>query len=412
MTLFITRHDRGHFLSYLLPLSLLWHSGAFGLELIALIKLTIGTQIMETNHNDGYDVAVANNISAMLAYWDKNLVCRFANTAYIDWFAKSSEQLINKMTLMELLGPALFAKNYPYIMGALAGRPQTFERDIPMPDGSIRPSIANYFPDFDDNGEVRGFYVHVADVTPMKTLDKELQRSNQIIKEQNNRLLNFANIVSHNLSTYAFNLETMLDFIDEAKTEEEEKELMGYLRTISKNFSSTIKNLNEVADAQNHGKLKYEWLNLYDYIEKATSMLCKQVKDTHALILNRIDTTLLLWANPAYLDSIILNFLTNALKYRHPGRLPLIELTTAVEGRELAFRIRDNGLGIDLKRHGKDLFGMYNTFHGNDDAKGIGLFITKFQAEAMGGRIGVESSVNEGSTFSVYFLLKSVRLPS
>ncbi|MFB9842698.1 PAS domain-containing sensor histidine kinase [Mucilaginibacter ginsenosidivorans] len=372
----------------------------------------MGTQIMEANHNDGFDLAVADHISAMLAYWDKNLVCRFANTAYLDWFGKSSEQLVNKMTLMDLLGPELFAKNHPYIMRALAGSPQTFERDIPMPDGSIRPSIANYFPDIDSKGEVKGFYVHVADVTAMKILDKELQRSNQIIREQNNRLLNFANIVSHNLNTYAFNLATLLDFIDEAKTEEEKNELMGYLRAVSKNFSSTIKNLNEVADAHNQDKLKYEWLNLYDYVEKTAGMLCKQVKDTNALILNRIDTTLMLWANPAYLDSIILNFLTNALKYRHPDRLPLIELTTAVEGRELVFRIRDNGLGIDLKRHGKDIFGMYKTFHGNQDAKGIGLFITKFQTEAMGGRICVESEVNKGSTFSVYFLLKSVQLPS
>ena len=360
--------------------------------------------------NNSYSLAVANHISAMLAYWDNDLVCRFANAAYMEWFGKTREEMIDKMTLYELLGP-IYSENRKYIMGALEGEPQTFEREIVLPNGTVRHSIANYFPDIID-GEVYGFYVHVADVTGMKMLEKDLQRSNEIITDQNNRLLNFANVVSHNLNTYAFNLEAMLDFIDNAETDEEKDELMRHLRGISRNFTSTIKNLNEIADAQNQGRLKHEWLNLYDYFEKAIDMLCNQVKESHALIVNRIDTGILIWANPAYLDSIILNFLTNALKYRHPHRLPVIELETQVTSSELVLRIRDNGLGIDLARHGDDLFGMYKTFHGNADAKGIGLFITKFQAEAMGGRIEVESTVDDGTTFSIYFALKLVQLPS
>jgi signal transduction histidine kinase len=61
----------------------------------------------------------------------------------------------------------------------------------------------------------------------------------------------------------------------------------------------------------------------------------------------------------------------------------------------------DNGLGINLERHGEKLFGMYKTFHEHKDAKGIGLFITKNQIEAMDGKIEVESAVDEGTTFRV-----------
>ena len=65
--------------------------------------------------------------------------------------------------------------------------------------------------------------------------------------------------------------------------------------------------------------------------------------------------------------------------------------------------VQDNGLGIDLERHRKKLFGMYKTFHKHPDSRGIGLFMTKNQIEAMGGFIDVESKVDEGSIFYVNF---------
>ncbi|AYL95168.1 PAS domain-containing protein [Mucilaginibacter celer] len=109
---------------------------------------------------------VADHTSAMLAYWDKNLVCRYANAAYIEWFGKSPADMIDKITLHQLLGP-LFALNLPFITEVLKGKVQVFERDIKIPDGQVKSTIATYCPDF-ANQEVRGFFVHVADVTPLK----------------------------------------------------------------------------------------------------------------------------------------------------------------------------------------------------------------------------------------------------
>jgi len=64
--------------------------------------------------------------------------------------------------------------------------------------------------------------------------------------------------------------------------------------------------------------------------------------------------------------------------------------------------ISDNGIGIDLERYGNKIFGMYKTFSDNPDSKGIGLFITKNQIEAMGGSITVESTPEIGTTFKIY----------
>lgn len=337
----------------------------------------------------------------MLAYWDKDLICRYANAAYIDWFGRTKEEMVDKITLKELLGP-LFEKNSPYIFAALEGKPQIFEREIPTPKGGLRYSLANYVPDI-SGGLVKGFFVHVADITPLKLLEKELLQSNEIIKEQNNRLLNFANVVSHNLKNHAAGLEGFLDLLIETDSDEKKKEILKYLKAISSNFNTTIKHLNEIVYMQNMSKLKPELVNLHDYIENSIETLRLQIESSKAIIRNNVSADLKLLSNPAYMESIILNFLTNAIKYRHPSRVPVISLDSYVGENEIVLEIKDNGLGIDLDKYGNELFQMYKTFHGNPDAQGIGLFIAKYQVESMGGRIKVESEVDKGTAFSIYF---------
>jgi len=115
---------------------------------------------------------IVDHLDAMVAYWDFNQVCVFANNAYRDWFGKSREEIIG-ITMQELLGP-LYPKNLPYITAAFAGQTQVFEREIPTPDGRIRHSLATYKPNI-VNGKVCGIFVHVADVGPLKQLEQELR---------------------------------------------------------------------------------------------------------------------------------------------------------------------------------------------------------------------------------------------
>lgn len=84
-------------------------------------------------------------------------------------------------------------------------------------------------------------------------------------------------------------------------------------------------------------------------------------------------------------------------------RKPVVRLTAEADGDYTVLSIKDNGLGIDLEEHGSKLFGMYKTFHENPDARGIGLYITKNQVEAMNGKITVDSEVGKGTTFKIYF---------
>lgn len=131
---------------------------------------------LHTSHGQydmvGLLIELVDHLDAMLAYWDSHQICRFANKAYEDWFGRSRQELLGT-TMRDLLGP-LYEKNLPHIEAALNGERQVFERAIPRPGGGPpRPSLATYIPHVVD-GRVVGIFVHVADVEPLKKLEREL----------------------------------------------------------------------------------------------------------------------------------------------------------------------------------------------------------------------------------------------
>jgi diguanylate cyclase (GGDEF)-like protein/PAS domain S-box-containing protein len=117
---------------------------------------------------------VTDAMPGLVAYWDKDLRCHFANKTYLEWFDKLPEAIIGT-TLQDLLGEQLFTLNESYILGALSGEAQVFETTLTKPDGSICFTLANYLPDFNALGAVVGFFVLVSDVTTIKTAELELR---------------------------------------------------------------------------------------------------------------------------------------------------------------------------------------------------------------------------------------------
>lgn len=135
-----------------------------------------------TNHSAPTNAAYYMNrlmdqVPSMLAYWDRDMRCRFANQAYSKWFGADPQALLGT-SIRDLLGPNLFTLNRPYIEAALRGDEQLFERLIPGPDGVQRHSLANYVPDR-VNGEVIGFMVQVTEITKLKEAQLALQNSEQ-----------------------------------------------------------------------------------------------------------------------------------------------------------------------------------------------------------------------------------------
>lgn len=241
-------------------------------------------------------------------------------------------------------------------------------------------------------------------IQEQKQKELALQRTLDIMNDQNERLLNFAHIVSHNLRSHAGNITMLLKIFEESDNEIERQEVVQYITKASDSLMDTILNLNEVVSIQTNKNLQNTEIVLRDYIEKATRTISGEIQKHQVQIKNLVSDTIKVHCNASYMESILLNFLTNAVKYRHPDRIPEITLNAVYEKNRLVLSISDNGLGIDMNKNGDKLFGMYKTFHNNRDAKGIGLFITKNQVEAMGGRIEVESRINQGTTFKIILL--------
>ncbi|PJZ28182.1 PAS domain-containing sensor histidine kinase [Leptospira kmetyi] len=241
-------------------------------------------------------------------------------------------------------------------------------------------------------------------IQEQKQKELALQRTLDIMNDQNDRLLNFAHIVSHNLRSHAGNITMLLKILEESENETERQEVIQYITKASDSLMDTILNLNEVVSIQTNKNLQNTEIVLRDYIEKATRTIGGEIQKYQVQIKNLVSDSIKVRCNASYMESILLNFLTNAVKYRHPDRIPEITLSATYEKSRLVLSIADNGLGIDMNKNGDKLFGMYKTFHNNRDAKGIGLFITKNQVEAMGGRIEVESRINQGTTFKIILL--------
>ena len=240
------------------------------------------------------------------------------------------------------------------------------------------------------------------DITIMKEAEKNLSNSLQLVTEQNKRLLNFSYIVSHNLRSHTSNIESIISLIESAESEEERNEMMQLLKSVSNSLDETMKHLNEVVNINTNINLVIKPLNLIKYIDKAKEVLSEQILSNKVTLTTNIPEDATINYNSAYLESILYNLISNAIRYRHPQRKPIISINLYQQNDKTIIEVSDNGIGIDLVRNADKIFGMYKTFSSNSDARGIGLFITKNQVDAMGGSITVDSIPNEGTTFKIY----------
>ncbi len=258
-------------------------------------------------------------------------------------------------------------------------------------------------PVVDKDGAVTGIRGTIQDIDEQKKKQLELQESSAIISGQNKQLFNFAHIVSHNLRSYAGNLKLLLELIRTAENDTERTPYLRGLHQLSDSLSQTIVHLSEIMKLQSASRISKTLISFEEVFDETISVLAPSISSTNTIIDADFAACPDIEYVPAYIDSIMLNLLSNAIKYRHPGRQPEIIVRTFFRDGKKCLSVQDNGLGIDLNKYRNKLFGMYKTFHHNNDATGIGLFITRNQVESMGGTIEVEGEVDKGTTFTVVF---------
>ena len=343
---------------------------------------------------------VVDEAHAMLAYWDKDLVCRFANAAYLEFFGRTREEMVDKMSIDQLLGP-LFELNLPYIKGVLAGAAQLFERAIPIPTGDVRYTLANYLPHIID-GQVLGFFVHVADITPTKMLEKELLRI-RLLETKNKDLEHFAHIASHDLQEPLATVRSYIGILEHEYATKMDQKAMLYLKGIDKSVTRMSTLVKALADLSRLGLLgEKTQVNCNALLKEVEEDLASQIRLAGAAFSVSPLPTVTGYA--VELRQLFQNIISNALKFRKQDVAPLISINCTLIDGFWQFAIADNGIGIAAKYYDK-IFDIFKRLHLKQqyDGEGIGLANCKKIAELHGGKIWVTSVEGQGSTF--YFTI-------
>ncbi|SDR81841.1 PAS fold-containing protein [Gillisia sp. Hel1_33_143] len=247
---------------------------------------------------------------------------------------------------------------------------------------------------------IRGVF---QDIDINKTNEINLQNSLDIIAAQNSRLFNFAHLVSHNLRSHSSNLSLVSQLLQDSKKPADKLDLISNVTDISKNLDTAITQLNNLVSHESILIKERKNIKFKDTLNIVMTSVSSLINREGAEIVADFSALKEIEYIPEYLESILLNLITNAIRYKQPSRKPVIFIQTYLSQEQAFMEISDNGMGIDLDLHGERMFGMYKTFHKNSDAKGIGLFITKNQVETLGGSIAVTSTINIGTTFKIKF---------
>lgn len=328
----------------------------------------------------------------------------FANEAYTQMSGYSSDEIVGK----PMLDTLNINKNSREYLQLISGLEQKQECEIETL--TTRKNGENYWvkfimvPVFNKEKEHTHWISIKREITEQKNQEREKEQLIAELTQNNKDLRQFSYITSHNLRAPLSNLIGLLHLIKEIDIADEE------LRMIIEGFSKSTKLLNEtvedlgkvviIRDNPSIGKNEVNALDSIRNVLGQINMFVESKNPDIKLDINKGDT---IYSHKAYFESILLNLLTNALKYSSTERRLLISIKLVHHSNTSELIFEDNGIGIDMDKYKDKLFGLYQKFHDYPDSKGLGLYLVRSQIESMGGTISIESEVNKGTKFSIIF---------
>ena len=243
-------------------------------------------------------------------------------------------------------------------------------------------------------------------ITERKKADAERLKLVESLMQNVQDLEQFTYMVSHNLRSHVARILGLAGLLD---SKNKDNPFNDYIFTTvvdeATRLDAIIGDLNIILAVRNNNDEKREQINLKEMCDSVLLSIVTDIEKHGAKIAWDIPQNHQIYTIKTYSYSIILNLLSNAIKYRNPEKQLHISVKAYLSSDEqhICFSVKDNGLGIDLAQNKDKVFGLYRRFHTHVEGKGIGLHITKTQIERMGGKIAVESELNVGTNFTVYF---------
>lgn len=240
----------------------------------------------------------------------------------------------------------------------------------------------------------------------VRARNQELRTANEQLARTNADLDNFVYAASHDLRQPVHNLQGLFEELRRSATfhDPEAGQMLRLMEEAFSDLSTTITDLAAVVQvARPPGEQITEQVPLADLTADILQTLRPQLQDAQADVQTDFAPLPEVEFVRSSLRTVLLNLVANAVKYRHPSRAAQVRLRSRQAGRYAVVEVQDNGLGLDLERHGAELFQLFRRFHPNaGEGTGVGLFLVNRLVQAEGGHVEVESVPEQGTTFRVY----------
>lgn len=328
----------------------------------------------------------------------------FVNSAFTDMTGYKAEEVIGKSPIM-FIGPKSDILEFDKLKTAIQDYKECFVETINYKkNGEEFWNNFSMIPVTDKDGEHSHWISIQRDVTEEKNKEKEREQLIRELTQNNKDLKQFSYITSHNLRAPLSNLTGLLNLVEDMDIEDPElKEIISGFTKSTHLLNETINDLVKVVIIKDNPSIHKEKVLIKEIFENVFNQLSFLIGLHKPILKIDLEEVSILNINKSYLESIFLNLLTNAIKYRSENRQLKVNISSKVEDDNLVLTFKDNGVGIDLVRNRDKIFGLYQRFHNHPDSKGLGLYLVKSQVEAMGGTINVESTVGKGTTFTIVF---------
>lgn len=241
------------------------------------------------------------------------------------------------------------------------------------------------------------------EIVRRKKQEAGLEKMSHELQARNTELQQFAYLTSHNLRAPVTNLRSLLKLFDKTVMSERNRMLFDKIEISVANFNQMLSDLNEILSARKREVTPFKTLVIENELQFVLQSISETATEQNLNLSYDFSAAPIVECSQEVLHSVLLNLLTNAIKYKQPGSNPEVSIHTHLEANFVVLTVKDKGIGINLEKHASRLFTPYQRFHHGTDGKGLGLYLIKTQVEKVGGRITVESKENSGTKFCVFF---------